>query len=336
MEIFWDEGKGFFVDGVDLASGHINSSYPIFTLLFLQTPLGLSLIRKKSDAISGFLLKHHLGRVGTSMVPSWDRNRGSEDAAGSWYPHWDAYLVKLLRRTGHTAGIVQWLKNVEQALGKLGYCPEFVKLDPFDSEDPEAWSYHGSASNLNCVTGWYRALVEGVVGIEIDVGGITVIHTSLPFETIQLQGLVCRGSTWNIIAHPKGKWIREIVIDGEKVTGCLKIPSRFYDGKPHTMEIWSDDIIPPWIICEAVNAEVGDVLCTDDSLSVSLRPLGTVDIVFASDHPVDVLVDGRIYDSIQHTHHEKKIIQVRSSGEFEVKLKKCLGGKNESSSRENV
>ncbi len=336
MEMFWDEDEGFLVDSVDTVSGEMNPSYPIFTLLFLQSPPGLSLIRRELDVLAQFLSAHNLGQIGTSMVPSWDRNRKSEDATGSWYPHWDVYLLKLLRRTGRTTDIIRWLNNVEQALEKLGFCPEFVRLDPFDSGDPNAWSYHGAASNLNCATGWYRALVEGVLGIEIDAGGMTVVPASLPFETICLNGLVYRNSTWQIILHPNGKCIKRIVIDGEEVTGCMKIPSRFYNHKPHTVEIWSDDVGPSWAFCEVINAEVLDVLCMDDSLGIVLRPLGTVDVVFTSDHAVDVFVDGRIDDSVQYIRPKEGVIRIHSSHETEVKLKRNQTELTPASPGENV
>jgi len=246
----------------------------------------------------------------------------SEDAAGAWYPHWDAYLLKILRRTGRTADIVRWLNNVEHALEKLGFCPEFLKLDPFDSGDPDAWSYHGAASNLNCATGWYRALVEGVLGIEIDAGGMTVVPISLPFETICLDGFVFRNSAWKITLHPNGNCIKRIVVDGQEVTGCMKIPSRFYNNKPHTMEIWSDDVGPIWAFCEVINAEVVHVVCADDSLSMTLRPLGTVDVVFTSDHAVDVFVNGGIYESVQDPQRRQRVIRIHSSHETEVQLRR--------------
>jgi len=292
MKNFWDDAQGFFVDSVDPSSGTVNRSYPLFTLLFLQSPMGWNLIREKVSTISDFIARNHLTADGTLLVPRWDRNYGSEDAMASWYPHWDIYMLKLFRRAGNDAAIIAWLKLVERLLHHIGYCPEFLHLDGFTRGVENPWREHGAYSNLNCVTGWHRAIVEGVVGIEHDPGGITIVPLGLPLGEVRLRHYRHRGETWNVLVENDGPALTAIEVDGTEIRGCLKIPSTTTKSGMHDLRIRYGDWAPSVRFLEVSNAEVLTSDGDERSAEVRIMALGTVDIVCSAPARPSLRIDG--------------------------------------------
>ncbi|MDH3253099.1 MAG: hypothetical protein OEM41_09930, partial [Ignavibacteria bacterium] len=292
MKNFWDDTQGFFVDSVDPSCGTANRSYPLFSFLFLQSPVGLELIRENISRIADFVARNHLTADGTLLVPPWDRNYGSEDAMVSWYPHWDIYMLKIFRRAGNAEAIVAWLNMVERLLDHLGYCPEFLRLDGFSRGEANPWRAHGSYSNLNCITGWYRAILEGVMGIEHDPGGITVIPLGLPLGEVRLQHYRHRGETWNIVVDNSGSVLTTIEIDGVEMRGCLKIPSSIAEKGIRDLRIRYGDRAPSVRFLELSNAVVLESEGDDSSAEVRIRALGTVDVLCAAPACPSLRIDG--------------------------------------------
>jgi hypothetical protein len=148
-------------------------------------------------------------------------------------------------------------------------------------------------SNLNCASGWYRAIVEGIFGIEFDTGGMSVVPLDLGIPGMSLRRLVHRGSRWEISVVGRGGSSAEIRIDGTTLRGCMKVPSRYHDGRPHRLEIDYDERGAPPCFTEIVNAEVLDTEGDDAHAGVTVRGLGTVDIAFPAPRAMEVHVDGR-------------------------------------------
>ena len=290
---FWNEKTGFLMDSVDIRTGTPNEAYPLFSLMFMQTPLGLPLIRPHMQMMARFARNHFQTRHGTRLLPAWDARREGEDALSSWYPHWDIYLLKLLRRGGERDGILSWLQSMESVLERLGYAPEFIALDGLEQGAADSWRRHGAVSNLNCASGWYRAIVEGIFGIEFDTGGMSVVPLDLEIPGMSLRRLVHRGSQWEISVESRGGSSAEIRVDGTILRGCTKVPSRYHDGRPHRLEITYAERGAPPCFTEIVNAEVLDAEGNDAHASVTIRGMGTVDIAFPAPGIMDVRVDGR-------------------------------------------
>jgi hypothetical protein len=304
-ELFWDHTHGFPVDSVNLADGEPNVSFPLFTLFFLHSPLGWPLMRRHVAECASFIARHHLTATGLRLLPPWDINARSETVSASWYPHWDYYALKILRRTGRSDEIVKWLGGVRQALDRLGYAPEFVALDTMDQAGPAQWQHHGAASNLNCVTGWYQALLEGVYGLEADPGGITIIPLRLPLGTLSLTGIRFRSTRWDVSIDNGGSGSCRARVDGQELSGCLKIPAKYYDGGAHQLDVYYDASPPSVQIHELINAELTDVMADGEHVTASIRALGGVEMVYSAPgdgsclldgyrvHPRDRLPDGR-------------------------------------------
>ncbi|MBL0175903.1 MAG: hypothetical protein IPP94_11675 [Ignavibacteria bacterium] len=238
LDTFLDSGTGLLADAVDIDSRARNETYPLFTLLCLQSSDAVALFGDRLPALAAAIAKHHLTLHGVALVPAWDRNRQSEPAMQTWYPHWDLYALKLFRRAGDAGAIMRWLGLAEGALAALGCCPEFLALPPFERGDADAWTKHGALSNLNCVTGWYRALIEAVLGLRLDGGGMEIIPCALPIPDISLSTLRHRGSTWDVTVRHGGPALRSLRVDGIDIDlePCA-VPESCFDGTHHTLEI---------------------------------------------------------------------------------------------------
>ena len=291
---FWDKGTGFWIDSIDSESGTRCGFHPLFALLSLQSPMGLPLIRSHLGEAAAFVGRELLTDHGMRVIPEVETGPSGEAVLDSWYPHWDFYALKLLRRARDAGAIMRWLRRAEETLSKLGYCPEFLSLKGFREEDSHAWKHHGSASNLNCVTAWHRALRESIVGFEFDPGGITHIPLSLPIVNAQMEGITWRGGTWRFESVYNGPHLESLSVDGQAVEGCLKIPSSSHTKEHHvvTARYGNTPLLP--CFTEIANARVIGTRRLSDEVEVRVEPMGFVEAVFFSPQPVRLLINDEL------------------------------------------
>ncbi|NOY06600.1 MAG: hypothetical protein GXO82_08240 [Chlorobi bacterium] len=235
LQTFWDDEKEFLVDSIDLRTNVRNEMYPLFTLLFLQSESGWQLIEPKIADIADFIIKHHFTGNGIGVIPRTDQENGTEPVMETWYPHWDVYVLKVLRRCGRKDAILKWLGMVDSTLTHLGYCPEFLSLKGFEEGVEQPWRNHGAVSNLNCVTGWYRAILEGLAGIEFGRESFTIIPLAL--LPLRVTGLWFRSTRWDIEVIGAGDGECVIRIDGDELKGTYTIPETYFDGGSHSLRI---------------------------------------------------------------------------------------------------
>lgn len=321
LHVFWDEQQKFIFDSFDAQSGERNESYPSFIFLFLQTPLGFSLLHHKINDAADFISKNLLSQNGIRLLPAWDQKKESESVTNAWYPHWDIYMIKFLRRAGRANEIMQWLSAVEKTLIHLGYCPEFLSFEGFENDDENPWRFHGAVSNLNCATGWYRALLEGVIGLEFDPGGMTVIPLSLPIKEIQLTHLYDRGTIWDVMIKNEGEYLNEIRVDDQLIAGCLKIPYRFYDNGRHTLDLrYGVERQNGICIHTLINAQLLEIRNSMNELHTVINCLGTVDLSFFSPYQPELLVDGIHYSFQWNNDTNNGMVQLPLFGIHEIDL----------------
>jgi hypothetical protein len=289
---FWDARTGFFIDSYDRVTGARNETWPLFSLLFLQSALGMQLFRGLVPAAGRFLEERLQTPMGTRLIPADDHRTSGEDALGSWYPHWDIYMLKLLRRAGRSGAIEHWARSAERVLQRLGYVPEFIALDGLTADAGPAWLRHGACANLNCVTGWHRSVVEGLFGIETDPGGMSVVPLGLDVGPMALRGYRFRGTRWDCVVRHGGPHLQEMRIDGELVHGCLKVPVAYQDGGSHELAIVYGPDPTPTPVREVMNAEVISCERHGRSVALQLRTLGIADLILDLPTGVQCLIDG--------------------------------------------
>lgn len=292
LEQFWDASRGFLADSVDPATGERNETYPLFSLLFLQYAPGIHLVREVVQAMGLFMAEHLQAPSGVRMLPARDTRMEGEDALGAWYPHWDLYLLKVLRRAGNAKAIGQWARSAELLLARLGYVPEFLTLAGLTDEAGSAWRRHGAVSNLNCVTGWHRAVVEGLCGLELDPGGMSVIPLGLTIGSIALRNYNVRGTIWDLDIDHAGPHLEEIRIDGQVLRGCLKVPAAFQDRGHHSLAIRYGEVPCIAPVREVQNAEVLESRVQGTATLLRIHALGMADIVIDAPGALACVLDG--------------------------------------------
>ncbi|UCE05245.1 MAG: hypothetical protein JSW07_16730, partial [bacterium] len=203
LSIFWHDEKGFICDSFDPTEKIRLPSFPVFSLLFLESSFGFRLLKNQVGKAAEFIENHLLGDNGLKMTPEWDINHNSEPAMSGWYPHWDLPGIKLLTRAAKWTAMQKWLNLVEACYSQLGYCPEFLSTK---YQRPELWHHHGAAWNLNCAAGWYNALIHSIIGIAFDSGGITC-HPSPLVPEASLKKLIFRNGRWEVKKSGEGDFI---------------------------------------------------------------------------------------------------------------------------------
>jgi hypothetical protein len=262
-------------------------------LLFLQTPLALSLLREHVPDLARFIQTELLTDYGLRTVPYEERGDGAEVILDAWYPHWDLYAVRLFRKTGQSAALLRWLSLAEGALERLGYCPEYLSLEGFRDGDPEAWKRHGAPSNLNCASGWYRAFLETLLGIELDPGGMTIGMVAPLRGEMSAHGLPFRRARWDIVVHGEGPSPARCLVDGVELGGVRKIPLNLCEPGRHRLEVVRGDPPDGIIVEELVNVELLHIVrARPGEVCLKIRPLGPGEVLVRSATPVVIAVDG--------------------------------------------
>lgn len=236
LENFWSQQYGFVCDSIDVVTNQQLESFPLYSFAFLLLPEAIDLLQDRVADIANVIERNHLTPNGIRTVPSWDRNAHTESVMSAWYPCWDFAAVKFLRQAGRSEAIMHWMNSVEETLQHFGYCPEFLSMDNFDASDIGSWKRHGAASNLNCVTGWFRALIEGLTGVEFHANGLTVMPCKLPINELELNGIHHLQTVWRItVINGEGETCR-LEIDGEQLQ-ALDVSRRYFDGNARHLTI---------------------------------------------------------------------------------------------------
>jgi hypothetical protein len=290
---FWDPQGGFFADAINPVTGIRNGFHPLFALLFLQSPLGMPLIRPHLREAASFISRELVTDAGIRVIPLRETDRNGETVLDSWYPHWDLYALKILRRAGDAASIMRWLKRVEETHTGLGYCPEFLSLKGFRDGDSRAWEHHGSASNLNCVTSWLRGIRESVIGFEFDPGGATHIPLSLPIGVAQIDGVRWRGGVWSFRSTYDGPFLERLTVDDTELEGIGKIPASFHTPGDHYVHAQYGSRSPLAFFTEVVNAKVMRSRRRLGTVETEIDPLGLVEVAFFSPDTPRLAIDRR-------------------------------------------
>jgi hypothetical protein len=290
---FWDEEAGFFRDSVETEGSRGGEFHPLFSLLFLQSSLGLSLVRPHIASAAKFVARELLTDSGLRVLPLRETRSAGEAVLDSWYPHWDLYALKLLRRAGEGQSILRWMGIAEEALAVLGYCPEFLAMKGFREKSCDAWLQHGSASNLNCVSSWFRALRESVAGFEFDPGGVTHVPLSLPIPSVRIEDVSFRGGRWTFESFYDGPFFESLTVDGRVLEGCLKIPASAYTGGEHHVTVHYGHSPRRACFTEVANATVLRSRCVNQFVEIDVYPLGHVEVVFYSPEVPRLSLDGQ-------------------------------------------
>jgi hypothetical protein len=166
-------------------------------------------------------------------------------------------------------------------------------MDGLAEEHAGSWLRHGAVSNLNCETGWYRGVLEGLFGLEMEPGGMSVVPLSLPLGSLRLRGLCHRRVRWDVHVEHNGPALSEVRIDGKILWGTTKVPSAYAGEGDHELVVQYGHSSGGPRFQEILNADLLESEGDKVSCAVRIRALGTVDIAIGQAKDVECELDGK-------------------------------------------
>lgn len=292
LPAFLDPERGFPVDAIQPPGNEPNGTYPRYGLFPLHNPFGAWLLRPSMGSISRFLSSELVRPDGIRMVPAWDAHAGTETVTRDcWFLHFDLYTLKVFRRAGDGAAIENWLRLADSYFARRGVIPELQMLRPAGEGGPPWVGPVGQIWQLFALSGWARGLLEGVAGLETDLGGLTHVPCDIG-AAVHVRGLPFRGGSWDVDITGRGPGVVRFAVDGEEVRGSLKVPGELYAPGAHRLEVvrGSNQAVTPCIL-EAVGGALLHPKVEGDHLTAGLEAWGSVNLLFRSPSRPRVLLD---------------------------------------------
>ncbi|GEM_PF-4720477 len=301
MRIFYNPEMGFLYEGVHPLSqplelaGEKNDTPLVSNLGLFHGYYGEELVdEKRMEELADFAEEAFLREDGIHYKPVWEKRGyyGWTRIGENWFPFHDMYLCRLLRKTGRGKALEKILNlyEINFALYKAVFEGKSFKK-PIAT--PGVWQSFSAGS-------WYSTLVQSIVGIEIDEGGISYIPADISLG-MDLSGVKFRDSVWNIEVRGSGRWAEGITVDGRLLPGTLKVPREMLVDGAHTLNIERKDIVSHPVLLEAVNAYVKRIRIAEDSLSFKVEGRGSIPVKFYSPWIPAVEVDGKPVQLFWHS-----------------------------------
>ena len=294
LEAFFDQDKGFLADALVGPDSQPNGTYPRYALFPMHNSFGAWLLRPVMDRLSQFIQKELLKPDGIRMVPDWDAHIDTETVTSAcWFLHFDLYCLKVFRRAGDAKAILEWLKLANDYFGQRQVIPELQMLDS-SGQAKRTWEGPvGQIWQFFALSGWSRGLLEGVVGLESDIGGLTYIPCDLDME-IELRDFLFRDGSWNLDISGKGKWIGNLSVDQQPIAGSYKLPLKCYTPGNHQLKIVRTEVAPKTpILLEAVGAGINSLQLNKNRLTANLVANNEVNIIFYTPFRPEVNLNGK-------------------------------------------
>lgn len=229
IKLFFDAEKGFIVNSVDAVSLRQRACYSSDAVKWENEYCG-DLLETISSQSMEFFARNFVSKAGIRPMPVWDSAfDGDANQLHSWWPVMGEYYMKLINENDRTDLIDQWI-------GWVSYWTESLTIPEgipcyIDTAEPEhdCWDTLRGTWQAYSVRGWYQALIHGVVGVEIDAGGVA-FH---PYDgaEMKLLGLHYMGKTLDIELYGSGTFIDRIEVDGKTVRGTNKLPADLFGDK---------------------------------------------------------------------------------------------------------
>jgi hypothetical protein len=229
--MFWDPQAGY----LSVSADRRGRRREVFTstATFWDFGYGDELCDGHTRTMVAYQLRHFYSRMGISIFSPrhpdmWDRDGNQFHC--SW-PVMDSHNLKLAlwARNGRALEyFVPWIEHLMARHTVPEAIQMRVKKDFPPVYDPGAWQAYTTSS-------WYRVVVECLMGIMPDAGGVTCAGTMAP--PMQLEGLHYRGGRIDITTAGNGWDVLSLELDGRKVAGSQKFAARLLEGGRHRIRI---------------------------------------------------------------------------------------------------
>ena len=223
---FFDAGTGMVSDCMN--DGAKNGLYPVYALIPLLNRITMPLLLQKIDQIADYTQKLLVMPMGIRVAAEQSPFRNTECIHHSWFLFWDVCLIPMFRMAGRYHVITHYIKCIQSMWNEYSAIMEFIDMDDIAGHGA-FWPIHGSA-------GVYRALLEGVLGIRVNMGSVSIVEGPTP-AICDVENLHALGSIWSFKYLGSGDHVKYLTVNGTAVAASLVIPLKMVDSQANAVEI---------------------------------------------------------------------------------------------------
>lgn len=292
-KLFFEEEKGFVVSSVDAGTHKKRLTFNLSALKWENNYLQDLLAAVNAPCID-FIGEHLVSSSGLREIPVWDSSfDGDANQLHCWWPVNSEYFIRMANAFDRTDLIEKFIGYIGRWTKKL-CCPEGISYyTETDEAEADRWNTLKGAWQAYSIRGWYQAVMHGIVGVDVDAGGVTFYPYS--GSGMKLNGMPCRGQLLDIKMMGAGQYIRRIDVNGRPVTGTHKLPAdclgrdnrvkiivRRMDTRPE--DLW---------LKQAAGVEISIFQSTGHEIKARVRGAGQCRILFGADRDPCAVVDGK-------------------------------------------
>jgi len=318
---FFNEEYGTLIDSI-YDDNSQNITFPLYAYMGAYTSFGYSLFYKKINQIATFINQNYVHPMGIRVMPLYDKNRNNESVHHSWYPHWDIYAMKLLRkgfmigkdRYRTTSAILHYLNLTERMWEGYKAVMELLELDTADYM--EGWKQHGQAWNCNCATGIFRTIIESAAGIITDFGNIRILPDGC--SNVNISNLTVRKGRWAVSSFGTEEF-SYIVVDGIKLFKTCVIPDEFMTKDNHLLQIFNTSESYDFMICSFTGGCIKNYKESEFLISFNAECAATADLVIMATKSFKIYIDNESWP-VRNLNNEYYLIRLKDSCTINIEL----------------
>ena len=318
MPTFWDEEKAYFVDSVDALTLEQRKSYPSHALLW-QSAFCSDLVAEKLPQCAAFIRENHATPRGFLTYPRWDSSfNGDHNQLGQTWPITDVFDTICLAVASDQGALEQWIEKVVWFWEQLTV-PEAYSVQTLnDSGTPDA----PGGKQAFSAKSWYLAIVQSLVGVSIDIGGLT-LGAGL-CDALKIQRFHFKNQQIEIATQGAGHYPASLLVDGKPVQGSCKVPRNLLEsGADHRVVFHRTPDAPAHpVILSLHGASVESVEVAPSQLRAQVAGWHDVWLRFCAPAVPQICLEGQVFDCQYDaaTHEGKVLLPLRESRPMKLEI----------------
>lgn len=322
-KLFFDRRRKFIVSSIDSETHRQRESYNLGSLKWENSYLS-ELLEPVWDRCVGFIAENSISPAGLREIPVWsEAYDGDANQLHCWWPVNSEFFIRTAIEHNRADWIERFIGYIEHWTRRLS-CPEGISYSiETDDPDMDRWNTMSGAWQAYSIRGWYQAVIHGVLGMDIDAGGIT-FHPH-DGDEMTLKGLPFHGRVLDIGIRGSGGFISRIEVDGSIVKATWKLPiDSLGSGKRVTILVHRTRRRPVnAFIRRATGLELRSFRSGNGIMRAQIRGEGTCRIRIGAERKPVVRVDGSptrvLYDAALHSatvevairHSEERTLEIQ-------------------------
>jgi hypothetical protein len=296
--LFFDPHKDYVVSSIDSKTLQQRSTYCAGAIRWEN-----NYIRELTESINNKCLNFYeenlITKTGIREVPIWSYSYDKDaNQLHCWWPATNEYFSRLINLNNRNDLTEQWIEWVSYWSKHLTV-PEAISCY-FETDEPEfdRWNSLKGSWQAFSMRPWYQGIIHGVVGVDVDAGGITFYPYS--GKEMTLKGLNYKNKKFDIEMTGCGPFIETIDVGGMLIRGTNKLPTDLHPNIQHVkVRVNRTEINPyPLSIVYGTAVELSEYSYANESIKAMLRGAGTCRLKIRAQTAPHIKIDGKYVNSI--------------------------------------